>query len=90
MKSIAALALVGFSFIGLMSAAQAADHTTDQAATPVTEYTYGTKLDIDKVVRISPIPNVCGVVPATMTYIDHHGEKHVLEYQVMGTGCAQS
>ena len=90
MKSIAALALVGFSFVGLMSSAQAAEQATAQATTPVTEYTYGTKLDIDKVVKISPIPNVCGVVPATMTYVDHQGQKHVLEYQVMGTGCAQS
>lgn len=87
MKSIAALALVGFSFIGCMSAAQAAD---DSANVATTEYTYGTHLDIDKVVNISPIPDVCGVVPATMTYIDHQGQEHKIEYRVMGTGCAQS
>lgn len=87
MKTIAALALVGFSFIGCMSAAQAADGSDKLAAV---QYAYGTHLDIAKVVDVSPIPNVCGVVPATMTYFDHQGKEHKIEYRVMGTGCAQS
>jgi hypothetical protein len=85
MKSIAALALVGFSLIGCMSAAQAADGSDRSLA--ATQYTYGTKLDIAKVVNVSPIPDVCGVVPATMTYFDHQGQEHKIEYRVMGNGC---
>lgn len=87
MKSIAALVLVGFSFMGCMSAAQAADDSNNNVAT--TEYSYGTKLDIAKVVDVSPVPDVCGVVPATMTYVDHQGQEHKIEYRVMGNGCQQ-
>ncbi len=87
MKSIAALAFVGFSIIGCMSAAQAADGSSRHLA--VTQYTYGTKLDIAKVVNVSPVPDVCGVVPATMTYYDHQGQEHKIQYQVMGNGCQQ-
>lgn len=87
MKSIAALVLVGFSFMGCMSAAQAADDSNNNVAT--TEYSYGTKLDIAKVVDLSPVPDVCGVVPATMTYVDHQGQEHKIEYRVMGNGCQQ-
>mgnify|MGYP001244543892 CR=1 FL=1 len=87
MKTVAALAIAGFSLIACMSAAQAADGSDK---TPVTEYTYGTKLDIAKVVNVSPVPDVCGVVPAFMTYIDHQGVKHKLQYEVMGNGCSQS
>lgn len=87
MKSIAALAFVGFSIIGCMSAAQAADGSSRHLA--VTQYTYGTKLDIAKVVNVSPVPDVCGVVPATMTYFDHQGQEHKIQYQVMGNGCQQ-
>jgi hypothetical protein len=86
MKNITALMFAGLSFFGSIAAAQAA-----QADTPaVTQYSYGTKLDIAKVVQVSRIPNVCGVVPATMVYIDHAGEQHKLQYEVMGRGCADS
>lgn len=86
MKTIAAFALVGFSLMGCISAAQAADSAD---ATAVTQYTYGTKLDIAKVENVSQIPDVCGVVPAYMTYVDHQGQEHKIEYQVMGNGCSQ-
>ncbi|NLA01607.1 DUF2790 domain-containing protein, partial [Rhodococcus hoagii] len=45
-------------------------------------------LDIDHVISMSEIPNVCGVVPARMTYADSQGHTHVLEYRVMGNGCS--
>lgn len=90
MKNIAAFALCGFSFFALVSGAQA----SDQASAPaVTEYTYGTKLDIAKVVNVSDssaVDNVCEVVPANMTYIDHQGQRHTIEYRVMSGACAQS
>lgn len=90
MKNIAALALCGFSFFALVSGAQAAD----QASAPaVTEYTYGTQLDIAKVVNVSgsaAVDNVCKVVPADMTYIDHQGQRHTIEYHIMSSACSQS
>lgn len=54
----------------------------------VEHYQYGNHLDIAKVIKTSAVPNVCQVVPAKMTYEDHKGEQHVLEYLVMGNGCS--
>lgn len=61
------------------------------AAQPAVEqYTYSSHPDIAKVVHQDPIPNVCGVVPIHMTYLDHQGQQHVMEYSVMGNGCHDS
>jgi len=46
-------------------------------------------LDIKRVINLSTIPNVCEVVPATMTYEDHHGQVHTIQYRAMGEGCQQ-
>jgi len=51
-------------------------------------YQYGMKLDIAKVVNITPIADVCGVVPVEMTYQDSKGATHILDYSVFGTGCS--
>jgi hypothetical protein len=50
-------------------------------------YAYGMHLDIAKVVHITPTANVCGPTPVQMTYRDSHGETHILEYSVIGSGC---
>jgi hypothetical protein len=50
------------------------------------DYTYSTKLDVDKVVS-TPELNFCGVRPVEMTYIDHMGKAHTVRYEVNGTGC---
>ena len=42
-----------------------------------------------KVISLSTLPNVCEVVPATMTYEDHQGQRHTIEYRAMGDGCSQ-
>ncbi|WP_415756724.1 DUF2790 domain-containing protein [Pseudomonas sp. LT1P18] len=64
-------------------------HTTPaDSKTPVETYTYDTKLDIQKVIAVTDIPDQCGPVPAQMTYEDSHGQRHILQYQVMGTGCS--
>lgn len=52
-----------------------------------TQYNPAQSLDIAKVISVSPTANACEVVPATMVYVDHQGETHRLEYQVMG-GCS--
>jgi hypothetical protein len=59
-----------------------------KTTTPVEPYTYSTELDIHKVITVTDIPNACGPVPAQMTYEDSSGQRHVLQYQVMGTGCS--
>lgn len=59
-----------------------------QSTAVVEEYTYSTDLDIAKVVSMSSIPNVCEVVPARMEYEDHKGQRHILNYKVMGNGCS--
>ncbi|HEF4762775.1 TPA: DUF2790 domain-containing protein [Pseudomonas putida] len=41
-------------------------------------------LDIAKVVSVSDTATACGVVPATMVYIDHQGQTRRVTYEVMG------
>jgi len=41
-------------------------------------------LDIAKVVSVSNTATTCGVVPATMVYIDHQGQTRRVTYNVIG------
>lgn len=82
MKRLCVVALVAMS-----SFAMADDVTTASAQAAVEQYDYSTNLDIAKVISLSTIPNVCEVVPATMVYEDHQGQRHTLEYRAMGSGC---
>ena len=75
-KILLTLALLG----GLAAQAQA-----DEEAVA---YRYGMSLDIAEVVSITPVADVCGVVPVEMTYLDSHGAKHILQYSEFGTGCS--
>jgi hypothetical protein len=82
MKNLIALVLAGFATLAVAG-------ETSSVQQPVTEqYSYGTKLDIARVISLSTIPDVCEVVPATMTYEDSQGQRHTLEYQAMGDGCS--
>ncbi|WP_455926275.1 DUF2790 domain-containing protein [Pseudomonas putida] len=81
MKSLFIAALVSFSAVAGAATLPAAQNNSVQ------EYSYGTHLDIAKVVSMTNIPDVCEVVPAKMTYLDHQGERHTIEYRVMGNGC---
>lgn len=67
-------------------AAEVAEVSAEQI--PVEQYSYSQHLDIAKVISMTEVPNVCEVVPARMTYEDSHGQKHILEYRVMGNGCS--
>ncbi|MGY2260582.1 DUF2790 domain-containing protein [Pseudomonas sp. SDO55104_S430] len=61
----------------------------EENKSPVETYSYGANLDIKKVITITDIPNnICGPVPAQMTYEDSSGQRHVMQYQVMGNGCS--
>lgn len=83
MKELVAVALLAVSSLAL---AEQAPATAQPAAE---QYSYGSDLDIAKVISLSKVPNVCEVVPATMVYEDHQGQRHILEYRVMGDGCSQ-
>lgn len=84
MKPLLILALVGMSSLAL------ADEAAPAQALAATPYTYSTNLDIKRVIHLSTIPNVCAVVPATMTYEDHQGQVHTIGYRVLGEGCRQN
>lgn len=55
--------------------------------TPQT-YTYGTHLDIQKVISLKQDNSVsCGIVEARMTYLDSAGQTRVLDYSKFADGC---
>ncbi|MEE4995374.1 DUF2790 domain-containing protein [Pseudomonas alliivorans] len=83
--SFAILALCGLSTLAMAEESQT-KVAAQQAR--VEEYTYGTHLDIARVISTSQVPNVCQVVPARMVYEDSHGKQHIMSYQVMGNGCS--
>ncbi|MGG7558883.1 MULTISPECIES: DUF2790 domain-containing protein [Pseudomonas] len=49
-----------------------------------TPYNPAQPLDIAKVVSVTDTATACGVVPATMEYVDHQGQTHRVTYEVMG------
>ena len=82
MKQLIALLMAGMATVAMAS------ETTHPSQPAVEHYSYGSKLDIAKVIHLSTIPKVCEVVPAQMTYEDHQGQRHILEYRIMGNGCS--
>ncbi|MBH3405787.1 DUF2790 domain-containing protein [Pseudomonas glycinae] len=79
--------LLAFVLGCIGSVAMANDQDTQTAQVTVEPYRYSQDLDIAHVVAISETPNVCDVVPVQMTYDDSKGNRHVMEYHVMGSGC---
>ncbi|WP_439863281.1 DUF2790 domain-containing protein [Pseudomonas antarctica] len=57
---------------------------TDKPAPEVQAYRYGMRLDIARVVNVTPPVRSCNPVPSRMTYEDSNGKLNTLEYQVMG------
>lgn len=45
-------------------------------------------LDVAKVLSETDISQQCGVIPAQLSYLDHQGRQHELDYVVQGSGCA--
>ena len=82
MKRLIALALIGFSTLAAADELQVAQQPAAE------QYTYATDLDIANVISVTPSADVCEVVPAQMIYEDHQGQRHILEYRVMGNGCS--
>ncbi|MGY2188877.1 hypothetical protein D3C87_1324020 [compost metagenome] len=44
-------------------------------------------LDIAKVTGETDISQQCGIIPAELSYLDHQGRQHELDYLVQGSGC---
>lgn len=76
--------LIAASFVMLGSQMAFADQPA------VEQYSYSSHPDIAKVIHMDPVPDVCEVVPVQMTYLDHQGQQHVMEYRVMGNGCSNN
>ena len=77
--------LVAASFVMLGSQVAFADQPAAE------QYTYSSNLDIAKVIYMDPVPDdVCGVVPLQMTYLDHQGQEHIMQYSAMGNGCSNN
>ena len=77
--------LVAASFVMLGSQMAFADQPAAE------QYTHSSNLDIAKVVHMDPVPeDVCGVVSLQMTYLDHQGQEHAMQYSAMGNGCSNS
>lgn len=85
MKILALLALAGYA--GMSFASQPAVGTNSDEQPVITQYTYGMKLDIAKVINIRTDNPLCVVGPAWMTYEDSQGKRHILEYRRMGEAC---
>lgn len=84
MKALLALFMAGISCLSM--AAEQADENKEQL--PVEIYEYSTHPDIAKVISRSEAPDVCGPATVHMTYEDHQGKRHVMEYLIMGNGCS--
>ncbi|SDT04747.1 Protein of unknown function [Pseudomonas asplenii] len=82
MKRLLVLLLV---CIGSVAMADEQEAQTTQVT--VEPYRYSQDLDIAHVVAITQVPNVCDVVPMHLTYDDSKGDRHIMEYHVMGNGC---
>jgi hypothetical protein len=51
---------------------------------PAVEYQYGMQLDVKKVLSMTDVSNVAGVVPVTMVYEDSHGQVQKVKYLELG------
>ncbi|AYC32434.1 DUF2790 domain-containing protein [Pseudomonas cavernae] len=81
---ISKLACLSMALLAATAMAASDEPSTPNTEPPATQYEYGMALDIQKVISITPQPDSCEVVPATMIYLDSKGETRRLDYQVMG------
>ncbi|AMR67720.1 MULTISPECIES: DUF2790 domain-containing protein [Pseudomonadaceae] len=84
MRAFTLLALAGLTPFAF--AAQPA-HDSSAEQPPVEVYVYGMQLDVAHVIATTDVSRVCGVTSSIMTYEDHQGRVHRLQYRVQGGGC---
>ncbi|MGC6370395.1 DUF2790 domain-containing protein [Pseudomonas sp. K2I15] len=87
MKALLVMALSSLCATAAL-ADEAPTDVASQSTPTVEDYTYSTHLDVAKVLSMSEVPDVCQVVPVKMEYEDSQGQRHILQYQVMGNGCS--
>ena len=71
--------LISLLLTVIATSAMAADN-----APLAVQYNPAQPLDIAQVVSVSDTATACGVVPATMEYVDHQGQTHRVTYNVIG------
>jgi hypothetical protein len=81
----AALILAGLCTSAFADATSA--NTSQAHKSRIENYQYSTPLDISHVISTTQPANECAAVPVQMTYENSRGERHVLQYLTMGTGC---
>ncbi len=79
---------LALSCIGAQAFAEESQAKVSRDQTPVETYSYGSNLDIKKFISVSDVGPECGPVSAQMTYEDSQGQRHVMQYQVLGSGCS--
>ncbi|MDH0645318.1 DUF2790 domain-containing protein [Pseudomonas sp. GD03858] len=85
MKTLIVLAVLGFA--SQTFAAQSSNEINNAVSSEAQAYTYDMKLDIDSVISTSSESANCGVVPARMTFMDHNGHAHTIEYHKSSDSC---
>ncbi len=86
MKALVLLALAGYACVSLAAESPAISDDREQPA--VEQYAYGMELDVARVISISSDNHECAVGPAWMTFEDHQGQRHTVEYRQLGDGCS--
>ncbi|MDD0842863.1 DUF2790 domain-containing protein [Pseudomonas sp. Gutcm_11s] len=84
MRALTLLALAGLSPFAFAAPEEVATADNQPA---VEVYTYDMELDVAHVISTTDVSQICGVTPSIMTYEDHQGRRHRLEYLVIGGGC---
>jgi len=88
MKSLKIALFLALAGVAAQAFSDESPANTPASQIPVETYAYGMKLDIQKIITVSETGDECAPVPKQMTYEDSQGQRHILQYQVMGTGCS--
>jgi Protein of unknown function (DUF2790) len=78
--------LLAIASTAVQAGEQSMTSMQDATGGPIVEYRYGMQLDIAKVLSTSTTPG-CDIGLATLKYLDHAGEMHVVRYQAFNTDC---
>jgi hypothetical protein len=88
MKSLKIAMFLALAGVAAQAFSDESPANTAASQIPVETYSYGMKLDIQKIITVTDTGDECAPVPKQMTYEDSQGQRHILQYQVMGTGCS--
>jgi hypothetical protein len=80
--AIAAFALIASAPFAFAQSAQSSNAKV--ADIPTVQYEYGMHLDVKKVLSLTDVSNVAGVVPVTMVYEDSQGRVQKVKYLELG------